>query len=97
MGGGRGRGGREGAAMHRLVLGARESPGTISVFEGADEAVAVRSVEPAAKTEKLESPVAADELSVMPPIAPPLIDEAQSSGGASASEAPIATGPDGMI
>jgi len=87
----------EEAAMHRLVLRARESPGTISVFEGADEAVAVRSVEPAAKTEKLESPVAADELSVIPPIAPPLIDEAQSSGGASASEAPIATEPDGMI
>ncbi len=87
----------EEAAMHRLVLRARESPGTISVFEGADEAVAVRSVEPAAKTEKLESPVAADELSVIPPIAPPLIDEAQSSGGVSASEAPIATEPDGMI
>jgi len=87
----------EEAAMHRLVLRARESPGTISVFEGADEAVAVRSVEPAAKTEKLESPVAADELSVIPPIAPPLIDEAQSSGGASASEAPIGTEPDGMI
>src|SRR5712692_7780237 len=38
----------EAAAMHRLVLRARESPGSISVFEGADEAVAVRSVAPAA-------------------------------------------------
>ncbi len=32
----------EEAAMHRLVLRARETPGTISVFEGADEAVAVQ-------------------------------------------------------
>src|SRR5437588_10018250 len=31
----------EQAAMHRLVLRARESPGTITVFEGAEEAVAV--------------------------------------------------------
>lgn len=30
----------EEAALHRLVLRARETPGTISVFEGADEAVA---------------------------------------------------------
>ena len=86
----------EEAAMHRLVLRAREAPGTISVFEGADEAVAVRSAEPAAKTEKLESP-AADELSVTPPIAMPLIHEAQDSGSASPSEAPVATEPDGMV
>ena len=33
----------EEAALHRLVLRARETPGTISVFEGADEAVAVQS------------------------------------------------------
>jgi hypothetical protein len=31
----------EEAALHRLVLRARETPGTISVFEGPDEAVAV--------------------------------------------------------
>src|SRR5438067_3085751 len=42
----------EEAAMHRLVLRARESAGTISVFEGADEAVAVKQTKPAAKTEK---------------------------------------------
>src|SRR5437660_12410413 len=33
----------EEAALHRLVLRAREAPGSISVFEGADEAVAVQS------------------------------------------------------
>jgi len=33
----------EEAALHRLVLRAREAPGSISVFEGADEAVAVPS------------------------------------------------------
>jgi len=33
----------EEAALHRLVLRARESPGSISVFEGPDEAVAVRT------------------------------------------------------
>jgi hypothetical protein len=33
----------EEAALHRLVLRAREGPGSISVFEGADEAVAVQS------------------------------------------------------
>ena len=31
----------EEAALHRLVLRAREAPGTISIFEGADEAAAV--------------------------------------------------------
>ena len=33
----------EEASLHRLVLRAREAPGTISVFEGPDEAVAVSS------------------------------------------------------
>jgi hypothetical protein len=87
----------EEAAMHRLVLRSRETPGKISVFEGADEAVAVRSAKPAAKSEKLESTVAADESSLTPPSAAPLIDEAQSSGGASTSEAPVATEPFGMV
>src|ERR1700716_594286 len=32
----------EEAALHRLVLRVRETPGTISVFEGPDEAVAVQ-------------------------------------------------------
>ncbi len=82
----------EEAAMHRLVLRARESPGTISVFEGASEAVAVRSTEPAAKTEKPE-PEAADELF----LAPPSAAESKSSGSAPPSEAPVATEPDGMV
>ena len=33
----------EEAALHRLVLRAREAPGTISVFEGSDETVAAKS------------------------------------------------------
>jgi hypothetical protein len=33
----------EEAALHRLVLRAREAPGSISVYEGAEEAVAVKS------------------------------------------------------
>lgn len=87
----------EEAAMHRLVLRARESPGTISVFEGADEGVAVKSVEPAPKTEHLESTAAAGELSLAPPSAAPLIDESQSSGSDSSSEAEVATEPDETV
>ena len=87
----------EEAAMHRLVLRARETPGTISVFEGADEAVAVPSAAPVAKTESTESQAAADELSVTPPIAAPLLDEAQSAAGAASSEAAVDTEPDGMV
>src|SRR5712691_9708555 len=79
----------EEAAMHRLVLRARESPGTISVFEGADEAVPVRSAEPVAKAEGQRSTAAADELSVTPPIPVPPADASQSAGGASPSEAPV--------
>lgn len=40
----------EEAALHRLVLRAREAGGSISVYEGADEAVAVDSVPPGSKT-----------------------------------------------
>jgi len=53
----------EEAAMHRLVLRARETPGTISVFEGADETVVIRSaavpepiIEPAASVPTEEQP-----------------------------------------
>ena len=50
----------EQAALHRLVLRARESSGSISVFEGAHEAVVVRSaeaiVEPAASVPTEEPP-----------------------------------------
>ena len=87
----------EEAAMHRLVLRARESPGSISVFEGADEAVAVRSVEPTAKTDDLGSTAETDELSVTPPSAAPLIDESQSFGSVASSEAPLATEPEEMV
>jgi len=40
----------EEAALHRLVLRAREAPGTITVFEGAEEAAALPSVAPASET-----------------------------------------------
>lgn len=53
----------EQAALHRLVLRARESPGSISVFEGADEAVVERSgagpeaiIEPGASVPTEEPP-----------------------------------------
>ena len=42
----------EEAALHRLVLRARETPGTISVFEGADEAVAVQSTATQTETDQ---------------------------------------------
>ena len=46
----------EEAALHRLVLRVRETPGTISVFEGPDEAVAVQSTaDPETKTEGSDS------------------------------------------
>jgi len=86
----------EAAAMHRLVLRARETPGTISVFEGADEAAAVRSAEPA-KTENFDSTAAVDELFPAPPSAAPLIRGPQSSAGASSPAAPVPTEPDGMV
>src|SRR5437763_16370993 len=56
----------EEAALHRLVLRARESPGRVSVFEGADEAVAKSSdsdsgteasdATPSLRSEELVSP-----------------------------------------
>jgi hypothetical protein len=87
----------EEAAMHRLVLRARESPGSISVFEGADEAGAALSVEPAAKTESLDATAAADELSVTAASAAPLINESPSPGSVASSKAVVATDPDEMV
>src|SRR6266851_2490746 len=48
----------EEAALHRLVLRARESPGTISVCEGPDEAVAVRSND---SKSRITNPASADQ------------------------------------
>ncbi|HLR07126.1 MAG TPA: hypothetical protein VK117_15025 [Pyrinomonadaceae bacterium] len=87
----------EEAAMHRLVLRARETPGTISVFEGADEAVAVRDDSAPAKTEDLGSTTGAGELSVTPPSAAPLIDESQSGGRTSSTKPPVATEAEEMV
>ena len=66
----------EQAALHRLVLRARESPGSISVFEGADEAVIERSApapEPipeSAAVEAAEPPPAAPDETAREIIAP---------------------------
>jgi hypothetical protein len=58
----------EEAALHRLVLRARETPGTISVFEGADEAVAVQSTAtPETETGAVSAP--SDEPILTPEIA----------------------------
>ncbi len=85
----------EEAAMHRLVLRARESPGKISVFEGVDEAVAVKSLAAAAKTEVVEPSVAVDEVFVPPSMAVPLIAESPESSANARSD--VAMEPDDMI
>jgi hypothetical protein len=48
-------------ALHRLVLRARESSGSISVFEGADEAVFVRSAAAPEAIIETDAPVPIDE------------------------------------
>jgi hypothetical protein len=60
----------EEAALHRLVLRARETPGTISVFEGADEAVSVQSTAtPETETGAVSAP--SDEPILTPEIETP--------------------------
>jgi len=49
----------EEAALHRLVLRVRETPGAISVFEGAEEAIAIQNLPPPAGSESAESKSAA--------------------------------------
>jgi hypothetical protein len=63
----------EEAALHRLVLRVRESPGSISVFEGADEAVAV----PGVGAQKSEGAAASSEPPATSPIETPpqIMDE----------------------
>lgn len=51
----------EEAALHRLVLRVRESPGAISVYEGEDEAVVPEPVKAAAATESVASEAAEEE------------------------------------
>jgi hypothetical protein len=73
----------EEAALHRLVLRARESPGSISVFEGPDEAVAVKTVE-APESE----PASAG--SSGPPSTPPIETSAPIMNEPAASEPAVA-------
>ena len=54
----------EHAALHRLVLRARESSGSISVFEGADEAVIVRKPAPAEPLDQEHTPAPAASFAV---------------------------------
>ena len=49
----------EAGALHRVVLRARETPGTINVFAGADEATAPHSSTPLAPPVVEEAPVIA--------------------------------------
>src|SRR5260370_5964958 len=51
----------EEAALHRLVLRARETPGTISVFEGADEAAAVPILAPTYAKPASTAPVVVEQ------------------------------------
>ena len=50
----------EAGALHRVVLRARETPGTINVFAGADEATAPRATTTAAPPVVEETPVLAE-------------------------------------
>jgi hypothetical protein len=59
----------EEAALHRLVLRARGTPGTISVFEGADEAVSVQSTATQTETGAVSAP--SDEPILAPEIETP--------------------------
>ena len=81
----------EEAAMHRLVLRARESSGTISVFEGADEAVAVKKFTPETKDEpvaarSIESPI----VSVDSAIPARSVDSTKLAGSETVVRSPVA-------
>ena len=62
----------EETALHRVVLRAREAPGSISVFEGADEAVAVQSTIALAVAPDATSLSESDKPIVIPAIETPL-------------------------
>lgn len=64
----------EEAALHRLVLRVRESPGSISVYEGEEEAVAPRPAEPAVTRSSEVEPI--DEMTVVSSAEPAPVDDA---------------------
>ncbi|MEK6337097.1 MAG: hypothetical protein AABM67_19415 [Acidobacteriota bacterium] len=68
----------ESAALHRLVLRTRESSGSISVFEGADEAVIVRKTTPTEPLDQ-EDMSAPAVFSSVDEASEPVIDEPVSS------------------
>src|SRR5437016_943846 len=67
----------EEAALHRLVLRARESPGRVSVFEGADETVAKSNYSGSASEVSEATPSLESEEIVTPTfqVPPPLMNE----------------------
>jgi len=66
----------EEAALHRLVLRARETPGTISLFEGADEAAAVPTLAPTyAKPASTASVVVEQPADRSPDVSAATVDE----------------------
>jgi hypothetical protein len=72
----------EQAALHRLVLRARESPGSISVFEGTDEAVVVKSAAAPEAIIETAAPVPTDEPLSDPSLAAPhQIDDQPAESG----------------
>jgi len=83
----------EEGALHRLVLRAREAPGTISVFEGVDEAVAVQSTASGPDPSVNHAPDANAQTETEMETPPAAVDAGQSSnlpGAESAgSELPI--------
>ena len=93
----------EEGALHRLVLRARESSGSISVFEGADEAVAVKAgAAPATEADQMSSvaPVAEREIvtgeAAMPGIAQSN-DRAQPVTSSPPSRAAVTSEPEERI
>jgi len=77
----------EEAALHRLVLRVRESPGSISVYEGEAEAVAPRPAEPAEIKSSETEPT--DEMTVVSAAEPEPVDDAAAATAASMSSTPL--------
>jgi hypothetical protein len=95
----------EEAGLHRLVLRARETPGTISVFEGANEAMAGKTPAPSSSDDappvvsdstestsfEAEPPDTPHEVSFAPPIEP--IEISSQSEVASRDDRPLVPKP----
>lgn len=95
----------EEGALHRLVLRARESSGSISVFEGADEAVAVKAgAAPATEADQIgsvapiaEREIVTGEVSLTIRGVAQSNDRAQPATSSTPSRAAVATQPEERI